>query len=466
MKTIKAKIRVPFLLLIILLPLSTLVAFNIAIRIYLDQSASGQLQTVARTMETTVQLPKSLGELTTVNLDNVLLKLRQALRASKANASIDLLVFNRRGDLLYPKNIQNSDFLNEDLVTQLQQKESAFQKNKVVSVSSGMEQFYALAYPLTTFSGEKPIVVFVEYMAGADEMVRTMNLILICVIAAGALIAAIVGSRVSTRIARPVSELSRWTQKIGAGNFELPDSPAGNNILELNALHQSIGEMAQRLAAYDRTQRTFLQNASHELKTPLMSIQGYAEGIAKGIVPDVQNAAAIIESESKRLNVLVDELLTLSRIESHTFANELVRINLADALKEYAQRMGGLAAKMERRLSVEVPGEPIYIQADDSLLSRAVMNIVSNCLRYAKSEVTVGLAANGPNAVVHIWDDGDGIAESDLPHLFERFYKGKNGNFGLGLAIAKSAVELMGGRIRAENESAGAVFELSLPIKK
>ncbi|MEI6101357.1 MAG: HAMP domain-containing sensor histidine kinase [Eubacteriales bacterium] len=465
MKTMKSKIQKPFLLLMILFPVAFLVVFNIAIRIYLDQSASNQLQTVARTMETTIKLPGNEGDLTSANLDSMLVKLRQALRASKANASIDLLVFRRKQEVLYPKKTENEDFLNDDLIAQIQQKVSSMQKNKVATIQYNMETFYTFAFPITNFTGEKPTVVFVEHMAGADDMVRTMNLILIIIIGIGAIIVVLIGSRLSARIAKPVSNLSKWTQQIGAGDFEVPAQPDGaNDILELQALNQSIGEMADKLAAYDKAQKTFLQNASHELKTPLMSIQGYAEGIAKGIVPDVQDAAAIIQSESMRLNTLVDELLTLSRIESHTYAKQLVPINLTDVLKEYAQRLGGFAVKQGRRITLDLPETQVYILADDSLLSRAVMNIVSNCLRYAKANVNVRLAAVDASAVIRIEDDGEGIPSHDLPHIFERFYKGQGGNFGLGLAIAKSAVELLGGSIRAENVSIGAAFEMSFPI--
>jgi signal transduction histidine kinase len=229
-------------------------------------------------------------------------------------------------------------------------------------------------------------------------------------------------------------------------------------------LYLSLSDMSAKINGYDKAQKTFLQNASHELKTPLMSIQGYAEGISGGILPDVKHAADIIGGESKRLNTLVEELLTLSRIESQTYAKELVLCNLADMLKEYAQRLGGFAAKMNRTLTLDLPKEPVMVYADDVLLSQAVMNITSNCLRYAKTQARIALIRRGEFAAVRITDDGSGIAPEDLPHIFERFYKGKGGNFGLGLAIAKSAVEFMGGTVSAYNSDNGAVFEVRLSI--
>jgi signal transduction histidine kinase len=138
-------------------------------------------------------------------------------------------------------------------------------------------------------------------------------------------------------------------------------------------------------------------------------------------------------------------------------------MNLNQILPEYEQRLLGAAARQQRRLTLRLPENGPVILADDELLYQAVMNVVSNCLRYAKEEVVVSLSASDQQAVLHIADDGDGIPEADLPHLFERFYKGKNGNFGLGLAIAYSAVAALGGCIAAGNDG-GAVFTISLPL--
>lgn len=109
------------------------------------------------------------------------------------------------------------------------------------------------------------------------------------------------------------------------------------------------------------------------------------------------------------------------------------------------------------------PQQNVAVTADEDLLSCAVTNIVSNCLRYARTKIDVSLFLREANTVIRIEDDGPGISEDDLPHLFERFYKGKGGNFGLGLAIAKSAVQSLGGEIRAYNGKAGAIFEITLP---
>lgn len=194
-----------------------------------------------------------------------------------------------------------------------------------------------------------------------------------------------------------------------------------------------------------------------------MSIQGYAEGIAKGVFPDTAKTAEIICEESKRLNTLIEELLTLSRIENNTYDQEFSVINLSDVMKEYIQKITGYAIKESKRLKLNIKDNNIIVNVSDTLLSAAVINIISNCIKYARSETEVSLFKQGDFAVIKISDDGEGVSQKDLPHIYDRFYKGKKGNFGLGLSIAKSSVEFMGGSIRAYNEN-GAVFELELPL--
>jgi signal transduction histidine kinase len=181
------------------------------------------------------------------------------------------------------------------------------------------------------------------------------------------------------------------------------------------------------------------------------------------VFPDAKKTAEIIREESRRLNHLVEQLLTLSRIENKNYHGELSCSNLCDNMKEYLQRINGYAMKEGKLIKQHFPKESYAAMIDDTLLAQAVINTLSNCVKHARGTVTAALFAEGCNAVIQISDDGDGISAEDLPHIFERFYKGKGGNFGLGLSIAKSAVEFMGGSITAYNSN-GAVFEIRIPL--
>ena len=212
-------------------------------------------------------------------------------------------------------------------------------------------------------------------------------------------------------------------------------------------------------------QQTFFQNASHELKTPLMAIQGYAEGIQAGVM-DTASAAEVILAESDRMTELVDELLDISKIDMGrqplTLSEMDVRELLYDSIRavEPAVSAGGIA------IVPDFPEEPVMVSCDDTRLRRAVTNILSNGVRYARSELRLTCCADKRHVTIRIQDDGDGIAEADLPHIFERFYMGKSGKSGIGLALTREIIHLHKGTIRAYNGDGGAVFEITIPVSR
>ena len=212
-------------------------------------------------------------------------------------------------------------------------------------------------------------------------------------------------------------------------------------------------------------QQTFFQNASHELKTPLMAIQGYAEGIQAGVM-DTGSAAEVILAESDRMTELVDELLDISKIDMGrqplTLSEMDVRELLYDSMRavEPAAAAGGIA------IVPDFPETPVMVSCDDTRLRRAVTNILSNGVRYARSELHLTCRADRRQVTIRIQDDGDGIAAEDLPHIFDRFYMGKNGKSGIGLALTKEIIHLHKGTIRARNGDTGAVFEISIPVSR
>ena len=208
-------------------------------------------------------------------------------------------------------------------------------------------------------------------------------------------------------------------------------------------------------------QKQFITNASHELKTPLMAIQGYAEGIQAGVM-DAGGAAEVILAESDRMTELVEELLDISKIDMGrqllAFSEMDVRELLYDSIRAVEPAAAGGIA-----IVPDFPEEPVMVSCDDTRLRRAVTNILSNGVRYARSELRLTCRADKRHVTIRIQDDGDGIAEADLPHIFDRFYMGRSGKSGIGLALTKEIIHLHRGTIRAYNGDSGAVFEITLP---
>ena len=212
-------------------------------------------------------------------------------------------------------------------------------------------------------------------------------------------------------------------------------------------------------------QQTFFQNASHELKTPLMAIQGYAEGIQAGVM-DTGSAAEVILKESDRMTELVDELLDISKIDMGRQPLALSEMDVRELLYDSIRAVEPAAAAGGIAIVPDFPEEPVMVSCDDTRLRRAVTNILSNGVRYARSELRLTCRADRRQVTIRIQDNGDGIAEADLPHIFDRFYMGKSGKSGIGLALTKEIIHLHKGTIRARNGDTGAVFEISIPVSR
>ena len=212
-------------------------------------------------------------------------------------------------------------------------------------------------------------------------------------------------------------------------------------------------------------QQTFFQNASHELKTPLMAIQGYAEGIQAGVM-DAGGAAEVILAESDRMTELVDELLDISKIDMGRQQLALSEMDVRELLYDSIRAVEPTAAADGITITPDFPETPIMVSCDDTRLRRAVTNILSNGVRYARSQLHLTCRTDKRHATIRIQDDGDGIAAEDLPHIFDRFYMGKSGKSGIGLALTKEIIHLHKGTIRAYNGDGGAVFEITIPVSR
>lgn len=236
---------------------------------------------------------------------------------------------------------------------------------------------------------------------------------------------------------------------------------------EIGSVAKSVYDMAGELNRFNHVQKQFFQNASHELKTPLMSISGYAEGIRDGVFEgeSVRKGLDVIMSESARLKKLVTEMTLLAKLDSEEDVFKTEEIRLQDLLTETVERMNPLLVKKGLTLHAMYEDiEPVKLRADPDKLLQALLNVVSNAVRYAKHHIYIEAEIRNGHVVIRVSDDGPGIPADLLPYLFHRFVKGKDGESGLGLAISRAIVERCGGRIGADNvQEGGAVISLDFP---
>ena len=204
----------------------------------------------------------------------------------------------------------------------------------------------------------------------------------------------------------------------------------------------------------EERQKKFFENASHELKTPLMSIQGYAEGIYSGVIPDQKHAVSVILSESDKMAALVDEILCLSRIESGETRLQLENVPVDEAVNNCLVSLESVIQK--KNLQIETHLFDVSVRADASSFETAVMNLLSNAVKYAGSKIVVSCDEHS----LSVWNDGGELSENDTKNIFDRFYIGKNGSTGIGLALTKEIVSRHGWKIGVENRSGGPLFTI------
>lgn len=292
------------------------------------------------------------------------------------------------------------------------------------------------------------------------QLNRSLLGLLALALAAGTAVSLLAGAFITRVIVNPVQKLKEKASALARRDF------GGRVTLqtgdELEELADTINEMAAKLAEYDRAQKDFFQKASHELKTPLMSIQGYAEAMKDGTIPLSENTQAleIIIRESGRMKNLVEQFIYLSKMERVKETYTFEAVNLDDAVREAVYALQSLA--LEKNIDIETISENgKAIQGDPEKIHRLLLNIIGNALRYADHKIWIKTGEGH----IEIADDGPGFAAGELEKAFKPFYSGRNGGSGLGLAISRAIVEKHGGSITLGNRpQGGACVIVSFPL--
>lgn len=312
-------------------------------------------------------------------------------------------------------------------------------------------------------------------VAGAEEIGRVILGTLFpsaCVLTAVLVLAFLLANRISDNIVKPINrldvscplerdtypELAPLVQKINAQNREL---------------YGKMNEIEEEHAKQDRMRRDFTANVSHELKTPLTSISGYAEIIRDGIArdEDVRRFAGKIYDETNRLVILVGDILRLSRIEDREIETVWEDINLSELCKATAEMLSGQAAK--RNITISVEGGERHINGVEQIIGEIVYNLIDNAIKYNREggSVTVRTGEDPDGKVtLTVEDTGIGIPKADLPRIFERFYRVDKshskevGGTGLGLSIVKHGASYHGATVDVKSEvGKGTVMTVHFP---
>lgn len=276
-------------------------------------------------------------------------------------------------------------------------------------------------------------------------------------------------------IAAPLQRMAAAAHALASGEHR-PIKLQGPG--EVQALARTLNEMNSRVHASQQSQREFLANVSHELKTPLTSIQGFAQAILDGTADSpsaAQSAAQVITDEASRMHRLVVDLLDLARLDAGTADLQRARLDLAQLVENVAEKFTPLAQEAQVQLRTEIEPLPSFV-GDGDRLAQVFTNLVDNAIKHTPPGGHVTLRTRNFGSRVEVWvvDTGSGIPPDELSRIFERFYQldksrqgGDKRGVGLGLAIALEIVQAHGGTMYANSQlGEGSIFVVQLPVAR
>jgi len=308
------------------------------------------------------------------------------------------------------------------------------------------------------------------------------------VITAGLLFLFLSGLYLFNLLTRRLKKLSTSVEAFKESNFAQPISLKtkhrnGDEIDRMSGIFEEMSirimEQVNEIRRADAMRRELVTNVSHDLRTPLSSLQGYLETLLlkgeQNFSPHQKEYLSIALNHSHRLGKLVSELFDLSRLDAGQMEIEREPFHLAELIQDIAQKSRLAAEEKDITIETSYPQNLPFVLADIGLIERAVQNLVDNAIRHSphNSKINISLALQDASVGISIADEGCGIAKEDVPYIFDRFYCGnkndgeRSGGTGLGLAITKGIVEIHGSPIHVESEMGkGTVFSFSLPLYK
>lgn len=316
-------------------------------------------------------------------------------------------------------------------------------------------------YPFSDSEGDYKSVFLVKAYEDIKDLRKSGIVAFIISFSISSLIALTISTLFSKRLYKPIALLSSSIK-----NFTERKEPVtvyhSNDEIEYLALQ--FKAMTDQIIQLDERQKQFFQNSSHELKTPLMSIQGYAEAIKDGIVTgdELEQSLNVIIAESQRLKGIVDDVIYVSKIDSMEDQIRKTSGNLSQVIHEASEVVKPLLVAANIKLEI-VCDEAVMAEFDYEKMKRVFINLIGNGSRYAKSKIVVNVNQASGRTYIDVIDDGPGFEVGQEAFVFDRFHKGDKGGSGIGLSLTKEIIDKHGGSIRAVNNmNYGAIFKIEI----
>ena len=292
--------------------------------------------------------------------------------------------------------------------------------------------------------------------------------------AIAAVLACVIGYFVSRSIARPIQRITSTAKQIRNGDLTARSGVTGSD--EIGQLGETFDDMASTIERDLKLEHRLTGDVAHELRTPLMALQATIEAMQDGVLPADDEHFETIAGEVRRLSRLIDAMLRLSRLENGTTEVKAERTDMVYLVRSLVSAQHQLFHErgLHLRFVDETHGE-LYADVDPDLIREAVVNLMSNAMRYTNADgwVKVSLRQDRSDVLVSVQDTGIGIAKEDIPQTFSRFWRSDvsrervSGGLGVGLAITKEIVDRHNGTILVESElGKGTTFTLRIPLRR
>ena len=326
-------------------------------------------------------------------------------------------------------------------------------------------------YPLQNGKEVTGAILIFSPVNAMETDINKINLIICICALILTIISAVIIFFISRGISRPIVQMTVAAMKLAEGE-KVEEIHAKTND-EIEKLADAFNKMNRQLEITEDVRREFIANVSHDLRTPLTSINGFVQGMIDGLIKpeNYPKHLAIIKEEINRLTKLTGDILEIAKIQGGAVNLNFTNLRVIDVIGAVVNSVANVAHQKEIKISLKCP-ENLFLQADSDRLKQILINFLTNAVKYSGDGSEVRITAEPEEGFIKfaVWDNGQGILGEDLKYIFDKFYRGdksrqSDGGTGLGLNIAKGLVELHGGRIWAESEPGkGTSFFFTIPV--
>jgi histidine kinase len=309
--------------------------------------------------------------------------------------------------------------------------------------------------------------------AGGTGLIETFNdsvdIALLVSLGVGVIVAAVIAWLVAQWLADPIDVIRTTTRAIADGNYG--ERASGGGVEELDALAHDVNQLAEKLGDTEQQRARLLSDVTHEMRTPLASIDGFVEGAVDGVFTTAEMYEAVTD-ETARMIRLVEDLSVLSKTAEGALALKCAPVRLGDVAKAAVNRIQPRFSDRNATLTTIIDSDPV-VKGDRGRLDQVLTNLLTNALGHVDDggSVIVTVDRSADTGSITVTDDGSGIASNDIEHVFDRFFRGadshRRSGSGLGLSVARGIAQAHGGTLNASSSDPGqgATFVLTVPVR-